>query len=140
MKPTTLTSQVLGVLRDSAVPLTTNDVYLRLLKAGAFQHTPATNARKNISGRLTELRDQHKAASRRDEEKGVLLWSCIDGKQRKPVIKTPADTKVVIENDTVVHEHIRSTYTPDTNAVLCALLSDIGDLLKSASYALRAKS
>lgn len=140
MKPTTLTSQVLGVLRDSAAPLSTNDVYLRLLKAGAFIHTPANKARSNISGRLSELRDQHKAASYRDESKGLLLWSCIDNKRtpvKKPVVKTAADTKIIIENDTVVHEHIRSTYTPDVNAVLVALLEDMGDLLKSAAHALK---
>lgn len=137
MQPTTLTSQVLGVLRDSAVPLSTNDIYLRLTKSGAFLHTPAVKARKNIAGRLTELREKNKAASKRDETKGLLLWTCTDGK-RKPIVQAPADTKI-IENDVEVHEQIRSTYTPDVNAVLSALLSDMGDLFKSAAEALKAK-
>lgn len=64
---------IFQIIHRAAIPLSTNDVYQRLLTEGTFHEVPAQKARTDIAAKLRKLKSRG-VISRVDPVKGTQLW------------------------------------------------------------------
>ena len=64
---------IFQIIHRAAIPLSTNDVYQRLLTEGTFHEVPAHKARTDIAAKLRGLKKRG-VISRVDPVKGTQLW------------------------------------------------------------------
>jgi len=71
-------------------PASSNDIYLRVVKEGAYANTDPRAARARISARLAELRTKGKVISTMVESKGIMVWDLPGAKKNKAVLEANA--------------------------------------------------
>ena len=81
---------IFQIIHRAAIPLSTNDVYQRLLTEGTFHEVPAHKARTDIAAKLRKLKSRG-VISHVDPVKGCQLWQ-LDPDTRG---KMPRETDVV---------------------------------------------
>lgn len=64
---------IFQIIHRAAIPLSTNDVYQRLLSDGTFEEVPAQKARADIAAKLRKLKSRG-VISVVDAVKGCQLW------------------------------------------------------------------
>jgi hypothetical protein len=87
VKPLTSTDLIYATLKSMPRPASSNDIYLRVVKEGAYANTDPRAARARISARLAELRTKGKVISTMVESKGIMVWDLPGAKKNKAVLE-----------------------------------------------------
>lgn len=83
---------IFQIIHRAAIPLSTNDVYQRLLTEGTFHEVPAQRARTDIAAKLQKLKSRG-VISHVDPIKGNQLWQLDpETRAKMPRITEPTPT------------------------------------------------
>ena len=89
---------IFQIIHRAAIPLSTNDVYQRLLTEGTFHEVPAQKARTDIAAKLRKLKSRG-VISVIDTVKGCQLWQ-LDPDTRAKMPRIMETTPVELPRDT----------------------------------------
>ncbi len=131
MKPLTSTDLIYATLKAMPRPASSNDIYLRVVKLGAYANIDSKSARARISARLAELRTKGKVVSSMVESKGIMVWD-LPGKKHKVEVLAAKEAIQTIQ-PAKDQQPTRQSHTE----ILATALEDIANAILKASAELK---